>query len=90
MCLFIMLCGLPRLVVVAVRCTAVRRPTNNSPAQAQVDVDRSEILSFIIILYFNFKYLKFMFKYYLILNYKCCSVKAVLFWRLAFICYVIL
>ena len=48
MCLFIMLCGLPRLVVVAVRCAVVRRPANNSPAQAQVDDDRFSKL----ILYF--------------------------------------
>ena len=53
MCLFIMLCGLPRLVLVAVRCAAVRRPANNSTAQAQDDDDRFSKL-YLTLLNYNF------------------------------------
>ena len=84
MCLFIMLCGLPRLVLVAVRCAAVRRPANNSTAQAQDDDDRFSKL-YLTLLNYNFKCFSLCLKYFLIINYECCSVKSVLFWRLAFI-----
>ena len=55
MCLFIMLCGSPRFVVVAVRCAVVRRSANNSTAQAQNDDDRFSKL-YLTLLNYNFKY----------------------------------
>ena len=50
-----MLCGLPRLVLVAVRCAAVRRPANNSTAQAQADDDRFSKL-YLTLLNYNFNH----------------------------------